>query len=704
MPKKKILFFLALSVLMLQATLAGQPAGLVLQKPQQGTTSFSGDNQQQKAGTRLDRPVRVMVTDSAGHPEPGVKVIFRALDAPANATGFSIAPETAVTDSTGFASAMVRLGDKPGEYTLIAGTAGSPSGELLVYRFTAQRNNWIFMLVIGLLGGLGLFLLGMNMMSTGMEKSAGAKMRTILGNLTRNRILALMVGTFVTMIIQSSSATTVMMVSFVNSGLMTFSRTLGVILGAAIGTTITAQLIAFSLTDYALLIVAVGFALYAFVRNEKTRFAGEAILGFGILFYGMHIMSDAMVPLRTLPTFLDFILKLENPLTGILVGTVFTALIQSSSAFIGIMIVLASQGLISLEAGIPLLLGANIGTCVTAILAALKTNREAKRVALAHTLFKVFGVLIIVWWIPQFARLVEYISPSRPGPDTFSAATAVLPRQIANAHTLFNVFVTLILLPFLNSIARFITFILPDKATMENGRMKTKYIGDPHGIPTTLALNLAKEETIHMAHITLDMVNTYITPFILHEKPDITWMNAREEEVDFLRDRINAYLLEVISANIEKNRSNEAFEIMYTVKEFEEIADLIQKSYLDKALEWAQNGQDFSDEGKKELTDYHLQVIKQISRAIEVFREFNLEKALHMKEKHHKYRLYAMELEKSHYRRLMNAVDKSVNTSKIHLELMTILTTVYSHATNIGRIILQWSEDYEFNGEESWSA
>ena len=703
---KRFLSLAILTVLSLHLSFAsGQHGDLILKKPERsGTVNISGENQQQKTGTLLKKPVRVKVVDDSGNPVQGVQVTFGTLSSPGNTTGFTVSPEVTSTDSLGIASTKIKLGSTAGEYTVIIRLQNSPSSQFLVYRFTAQKSNWVFMLLIGLLGGLGLFLFGMNLMSEGMQKSAGAQMRTILGNLTRNRFLALLVGTFVTMIIQSSSATTVMMVGFVNSGLMAFSRTLGVILGAAIGTTITAQLIAFKLTDYSLLIVAVGFTLYALFRNEKTRHVGEAILGFGILFFGMYIMSDAMVPLRTYTPFIDFILKLENPLIGILIGTIFTALIQSSSAFIGIMIVLASQGLITLQAGIPLLLGANIGTSITAILAALKTNRAAKRVALAHTLFKVFGVLIIVWWIPEFARLVEYISPSKPGPDNLNVLSAELPRQIANAHTLFNVLVTLILLPFLNSIARFITYILPDKVTAQPAEISTKYIGDPFGIPSSLALSLAKEETIHTAHITLDMVNNFISPFIANEKPDFEWMKKKEEEVDFLRDKINAYLMQVISGNIEKNRTNEAFEILYTVKELEQIADLINDTYQDRTLEWAQNGQEFSDDGKKELTDYHLQVIKQISRAIEVFREFNLEKALHMKEKHHRYRLYAMELEKSHYLRLMNAVDKSVKTSKIHLELMSVLTTVYSHATNIGRIILQWSDNYEPNDDESWSA
>ncbi len=703
MPVKRSLIFILLALLVLPLKLSGQAGQFILKRPDlPGMQSVSGENQQQKTGSVLRKPSRVMVTDSTGNPVPGVMVDFKSLSQPDKAEGFRMNPAKTITDSSGIASTEIVLGDQPGEYALLARIENDPSGQYLIYRFTAQKKNWIFMLLTGLLGGLALFILGMNMMSEGMQKSAGAGMRSILGSLTRNRFLALIAGTFVTMIIQSSSATTVMMVSFVNSGLMAFGRTLGVLLGAAIGTTITAQLIAFSLAEYSLLVVALGFVLYALFRNEKTRHAGEAVLGFGILFYGMHIMSDAMSPLRTFTPFIEFILRLENPLTGILIGALFTALIQSSSAFIGIMIVLASQGLLTLEAGIPLLLGANIGTCITAILAAIGTNRAARRVALAHTLFKIFGVLIIIWWIPEFARIVEHVSPKSPDRDGINTLASVLPRQIANAHTIFNVFVTIILFPFLDSIARFITFILPDKAAPESTRLKTKYIGEPFGIPSSLALSLAKEETIHMAHITMDMVNNYITPFITREKPDLPWMKSKEDEVDFLRDHINSYLMKIISGSIEKERTNEAFEILYTVKEFEKIADLVNEGYQDKASDWPGNGLDFSEEGKQELSEYHLQVMKQISRAIAVFRELNLSKALHMEEKHHRYRQYAMDLEKNHYLRLMNSVERSIRTSRIHLGLMTVLTTVYSHATNIARIILQWSYEYESKEQEPW--
>jgi len=301
--------------------------------------------------------------------------------------------------------------------TLYAGQAGK------------QPFSWWY-LVMGLLGGLAFFLYGMEKMSDGMKKSTGNQLRATLAALTRNRIVALFAGAFVTMVIQSSSATTVMLVSFAQAGLMSFAQSLGVILGGGIGTTITAQLIAFKATDYALLMIAIGFGLRMFSKNDSVRNVGEVILGFGILFYGMKLMSDAMKPLRTYPELIELMKNLETPVLGLIAGTIFTALVQSSSASTGVVIVLAQQGVITLEAGIPIIFGANIGTCVTAGLASIGLSREAKRVALAHVLFKVAGVIIFVFWIPHFADLIRSVTSYMGGG---------VARQIANAHTIFNV-------------------------------------------------------------------------------------------------------------------------------------------------------------------------------------------------------------------------------------------------------------------------
>ena len=416
------------------------------------------------SGEKLSEPLTVIVVDSSDSPVPNIPILFELISHKDDNRGTKIQNPIVYSDSNGVASTSVKLGAEAGRY-IFSVKIKDYHREFTPLYFTVKtrENNWVLLLISGVIGGLGLFLFGMYLLSEGLKKAAGTKIRSYLALATKNRFIALGIGVLVTSIIQSSSATTVMLVSFVQAGLMSFVQTLGVILGASIGTTITLQLIAFRISDYALLILGAGFFLYYFPTSKKIKNFGQAILGFGILFFGMDIMSSAMTPLRTFDAFVDILLTLENPVLGILIGVLFTALIQSSAAFLGIILVLSAQGLITLEAAIPLIFGSNIGTSVTAFIAAIHTSREAKRVAFAHTLFKIIAVLIFVWWIPSFAELIRTISSSVTGTSSLAADNSVLPRQIANAHTVFNVLYAIAFLPFLTPIAKLVVKILPDK-------------------------------------------------------------------------------------------------------------------------------------------------------------------------------------------------------------------------------------------------
>ncbi|MEE4198043.1 MAG: Na/Pi symporter [Bacteroidales bacterium] len=654
--------------------------------------NYSGNLQTQTARLTAQNPLRVLVLDEQGNPVEGIRIQFKRLSFPEGGNNFRIEDTIACTDSRGIAQTNVVLGSVEGEYQVAARIKDFPSKEIEIFRVFARKSNWVFLLVAGLLGGLGLFLLGMGMMSDGMQNAAGDKMRAILSQLTHNRFVAIGVGSFITMAVQSSSATTVMLVSFVQSKLMKFRQTIGVILGAGIGTTITAQLIAFKLTDYSLLLIGIGFILNSFSNHGLWKNIGKTILGFGILFFGMHIMSDSMSPLRSFAPFLELLVSLENPILGILVGTLFTALIQSSAAFIGIMIIFATQGFLTLEASIPLLLGANIGTAITAILASIKTHREAKQVALAHTLFKVFGVLVFLFWIPQFADVVRFISPKPAEPSmTLNALAGVVPRQIANAHTVFNIMLTLIVVPFTNGFAWFVEKIIPLKAE-EKPAFKTHYLD--HGMikSSSLALNLAKQEVIRIGRLVQDMTSDIIIPFLIKGEGIVDDIKTTEEEVNFLRDEVNNYILKITRENINEDRINEAFQLLYTIKEFEQMADIISTNLIPKAEVWCSRNYEFSEEGKKEIVDYHTRTQKQLSRAITVFAEVNLEKAKAMKQKYKQYRDMEFELEKQHFERLRDDVEESVTSSKTHVELMTNLRAINGHATNIARILLKWSK------------
>lgn len=653
--------------------------------------NYSGDHQTQTARLKSDKPIRIQVLNNKNEPVKDLAIILQKFSSPEGDKIFNICDTLIYTDSLGIAEAYIVLGSKEGMYEISAQLLDYPETNFLIYKVFARKTNWVFLLVAGLIGGLGLFLLGMNMMSDGMQNAAGDRMRTIISRITHNRFIAVGVGTFVTMVIQSSSATTVMLVSFVYSKLVKFRQTIGVILGAGIGTTITVQLIAFKITDYSLLIIGLGFILNFLFSSSKIQNIGKSILGFGILFFGMYIMSESMYPLRSFSPFIESIVKLENPLLGILAGTIFTALIQSSAAFIGIMIILATQGLLSLEASIALMLGANIGTAITAILASIKTDREAKQVALAHTLIKVVGVLIFLFWIPQFAELVRIISPKPAiSNDEFSILAETVPRQIANAHTVFNIVLTCLILPFTNLFAKLIEKILPIKI-LDEPVLKTVYLDYSMVKNSSLALSLAKKETLRMGRLVQNMTEEIIIPYLIKKTEVLNDIIQKEQEVNFLRDQINDYIIKITRENLNEERVNESFQLLYTVKEFEQIADIVSSTMINKAERWSKMDFNFSKEGKEEIVKYHTKTQKQISRALEVFESVNLEKAKAMKEKYRQYRNMEIELEKQHFERLQNEIIDTISSSKTHIELMTMLRAINGHATNIARILLKWS-------------
>ncbi len=641
------------------------------------------------ANSQLQDLLLVKVTNKEGKTISGVPVYFSILSTPQKSVGTRLSKDTVLTNADGIAGSSIQIGSKKGDYEFSARISNRLGKDDIVYfKAYARESNWVFYLISGLIGGLALFLFGMEMMSEGLKKTAGSKMRNILSTITNNRFLAVGVGTFVTMIIQSSSATTVMLVSFVQAQLMTFTQSLGIILGASIGTTITAQLIAFKLTDYSLLVVGIGFMIVFISKSKKLKNIGEGILGFGILFLGMWLMSDSMYPLRTYQPFIDLLLHLENPILGILVGTLFTALIQSSSAFIGIIIVLGSQGLITLEAAIPLLLGSNFGTSITAVLASINSGREAKRVALAHSLFKVMGLILFAWWIPTFADFIRTFSPV--GETTTIDNYAAIPRQIANAHTFFNIILTIVLLPLINVAAKLIIKILPDiKEEEDDGNFKTKFLEEDLVSTPVLALSLAKAETIRMALKVKQMIEDILPPFIANNPDKLDEIIEQEEEIDFLNIKINSYLRKVSQESLVEERSDEIFQMMSTTTELEQIGDIIAKRLVPLAKKKERINVRFSEEGEKEIKEYHLKTVKQMSRAIEFFKDVNLQSAKHIKRKYKKYRQMELELRRTHFDRLLDKIPETVESSQIHLELIELLKRISSHSTNIVRILVE---------------
>jgi phosphate:Na+ symporter len=559
-----------------------------------------------------------------------------------------------------------------------------------------------------MLGGLALFLYGMEKMSIGLKRTAGNRMRSILAALTRNRVIAMFVGAFVTMVIQSSSATTVMLVSFVQAGLMTFVQSMGVILGADIGTTITAQLIASNLGDYALLMVAIGFSLHMFGKRGTTKNVGDVILGFGLLFFGMKLMSDAMKPLRTYAVFIDIMKEMENPFLGILIGALFTSLVQSSAATTGVVIALAQQGILNLEAGIPLVFGANIGTCITAGLASIGTSREAKRVALAHVMFKLAGVLLFVFWVPAFADFIRMIA------ERFGSGTS---RQIANAHTIFNVTLALIFLPFTQHFSRLVLKILPLEKTPKDVTMTTKYLDEESISTPAVALDLARAEVARMAKLVWRMLASIIIPFMSDEKliekeisdqeekklclreipskdawrTDLTLLQGidmREEKIDFIEEKIREYLFEITACGIAPEQANEAFGMISIASDLESVADLIHRNMVPLIAKKKDLMIDFSEEGKEEILIYHQKVCRRIELLKESFMEMDLAAAREIMSSERTYLDLEEQYRARHLERIRQKQVESAKTHEIHMELMDLLKQIVVYSSNIAKTFL----------------
>ena len=324
---------------------------------------------------------------------------------------------------------------------------------------------------LGLLGGLALFLYGMNLMSSSLQEAAGERMRSILAAVTKNPVIGVLAGAMATAVLQSSSATTVMTIGFVAAGLMGLRQAIPIIMGANIGTTITAQIIAFKLSDYVLGIVLVGFLIMTLAKQKQVKLSGTAIFGFGLLFLGIDTMGGVMKPLADNPVFTDMIAQVTGvPILGVLVGTFMTLVVQSSSATIAVLQNFAAQpgadgaSVIGLEGAIPILLGDNLGTCITALLASVGQSRDAKRVALSHCVFNLSGCLLFVWLVGPFASVVAAIPPT-------GAEIDIIARQIANAHTLFNVSMTLLWLPCVSLMVRIVMAVLPEKPRRPRNRI-----------------------------------------------------------------------------------------------------------------------------------------------------------------------------------------------------------------------------------------
>lgn len=553
-------------------------------------------------------------------------------------------------------------------------------------------------IVVYFLGGLALFLYGMKTMSKGMKKISGERIRSLMSQLTNNRVIGMLTGAFATTIVQSSSAIIVMLVGLVQSRIMTNLQAMGVILGAEIGTTVNAQLIAFRLHDYALLIFSAGFLLHVMAKKQSYKHAGEALAGFGLLFFGMQLMSEAMEPIRGYGPFLQLLDAFSEPLLSVAVGTLFTALIQSSSAFVGIIIVLAQQGALSLEASIPLMLGANIGTCITAAIASIGTYRAAKRVSLAQVLFNVSSVLLFLCFIPEIAGVVRSISPGEAS-DQVNTVTNHLPRQIANAHTLYNVLMACIFLPLTPLFARLVLLLLPDKEDEVRLIPMTWHIKQSVITSPPLALSCARAEAGRMNKILTRMLEAAIPPFFSKDPgadtvfPQLTLVDGivmREQKIDYLESAVTDYLFQIMRQELTPAESSEVYGLLNIVKDQEALGDVIEVRMLQLLQSKESMGVELSSEGEEEIRSLHGHVCTCMTLLTEAIESPDTGKATAILTEIESFDQLELHTEHHHLQRIQHMVSVSEASHDLHMELVDALKHILFYCKGITQNLLTY--------------
>jgi len=525
-------------------------------------------------------------------------------------------------------------------------------------------------MVYNLIGGVALLLYGLQRVGEGLQGIAGARLRSILGSFSRNRFTGLATGACFAAMIQSSSATTIILIGFTGAGLMTMAQTLAIILGADIGTTLTVQLIALRITDYALGILAVGFLFSVTSRHRRMKSLGTALFGFGLIFFSLKLIADGMAPLRDDPLTQQLLLSVgTNPLYAILISAALTALLHSSAATIGIAIAFSTQGLMPLATAIPIILGANLGTCATTWIASLGAPTEGKRVAAAHILFKVLGVILFIPFLQPFETMIHYTSND-------------VVRQIANAHTLFNVGVALVFLPLTNPLARLVSWLIPDRPSLDEG-LRPKYL-DPHVLDSpALALGQATREILRMSDIVRDMYRDTIRVFTEDNQEIQEQIERRDDRVDALNREIKLYLTKLSGNAMTEELSEREVALLAISSDLETIGDIIDRNLMELAKKKIYKGLRFSDQGLKEIVELHAKVGENYEQVISAFASQDADLTRRIIQ--NKDDIYQMEreLRAAHIQRLHAGLPESIETSSIHLDVLTNLVRINHHVTSI---------------------
>lgn len=528
-----------------------------------------------------------------------------------------------------------------------------------------------FEIFTGIFGGLGLFLYGMKLMSDGLENIAGERLKGILEKITSNKIMGVLVGTIVTAVIQSSSATTVMVVSFVNAGLMSLVQATGVILGSNVGTTITAQIVSFNLEVVAPIFIGIGAILMLSSKKKKIKDIAVISVGFGILFMGMGLMSSSMKPIAELEIFKEIIIIMGRySILGVLVGVIMTAIVQSSSATTSILVALAAAGTIDMKIAFPIVLGCNIGTCVTAIIASLTANKTAKKAALLHLLFKIFGTIIFLPLSVYVVKVVAYLTPNNLG------------RQVANAHTIFNIVITLVVLPISGYFVKFVNKVLPDEEEKEvcGAIYLDKKLLETPVVASTQVI----KETIRMAKISRDNFQLAMKAFFYGDYENIKGVYENENIINTLEREITEYLIALSQHNLPKENAELVSEVYHTINDIERIGDHAE-NIVELATSKFNNNIEMSKQALKEIEEIFEATLDSLDIAIKCFSNYDINNDKVVNEVEDRIDMLEKQFRNNNIARL-NSKQCYASSGVMFFDLLSNLERIGDHANNIATV------------------
>jgi len=648
---------------------------------------ISGDKQLALRGNYIKNNFVVQLTDTNNIPVSNVKIDFLTADNNISATEEDINKQSVFTDEQGYATAKIFVNKKSDDKLTVIVDA-DVLAKPVYFTISVLSRNWVIMMIAAMLGGGALLLFGMFQINSAFQRIAGQNIRTILTKFTSTRLKGFFTGFLVTGINQSSTATLLLQITLTSAGLMTFFQAMAVTVGASVGSTVTGQLVAFKLVDYALIITAIGYFMSFFSKKRKFIEFGEAIFGFGLLFFGMKIMSESMLPITLNNELLSAIASINSPLFLIIFGIIFTIISQSSGATVGIVIVLASAEILSLLQGVCICLGAQIGTCLTAIVASINQPRSGKRVMLWHLSYQILGVVLVYPFIAFvfYKGQLCWIYFVKFFTQHFVFSTDIA-RQIAMSHTLVTLFTAFIILPIIPVLHKFFMFVYPDSSAEKSfgpAFIDEKTINHPRK-----ALILAKQEIERLSEIVSEVTKDSINVLKTRHEIVIEKIKYQCLQISHLADDIIPYLTKIAQNKLTRKQAQTETLLLYMVSDFEQIADIINRNIIYIAKEKLRRHLKFSDEGLKDLKYLHKLVYTNCSKIIDAFIKKDKIFAKQLSEDINKLNIVMHELKTKHIARLHAGLKESIETSSLHLDVLDQYMKINETLLDISNLILE---------------